>query len=108
MGSAGSLAVVGQVDTALRDRVVELTKQLESSLSANNRKDAEIDLLSEKLRKTLSDLDSSRRHFETELRKKEDEAELTILELKEAHAKQMSTVTNTPQTEASADSALAR
>ncbi len=96
VGTAGSLAVVGQVDSALRDRVVDLTKQLESSVSANHRKDAEIELLSEKLRKTLFDLDSSRRHFEAELRNKEDETDMKILELKETHAKHMSTIANTP------------
>ena len=96
VGSAGSLAVVGQVDSALRDRVVDLTKQLESSVSANHRKDTEIELLSEKLRRTLSDLDASRRHFEVELRKKEDEADMKILDLKEKHANHMATIANAP------------
>lgn len=92
IASAGSLAVVGQVDGALKERVVSLTKQLESAVSANHRKDSEIEVLSEKLRKSLSDLDTTRRQAESDLQHQEDDFEFKVLELKESHAKHMSSM----------------
>ena len=82
-------SLAGQVDTALRDRVQALERQLQQKAHENERKDEEIDALEGKVKKINSELTNARRTLQLEVKRLQDEKETETLQLKHSHAREM-------------------